>query len=885
MISDEFFCTSLYVSENDWECVVFALSALQKDFETVGCKAPEIFNDPARFNGDTIIAGTLGKCPIIDSLAAEGKINASNIKGKRESYVMEEIENFENIGCAKRALVVVGSDKRGTVYGIYKISEMLGVSPWVWWADSVPKKQESFAVPKGFRLEQGEPSVKFRGFFMNDEAPSLTGWVEKCFGKVVNPEASPGYNSNFYAKVFELLLRLKGNYFWPVMWNNSFHTDDPENTALAERYGIVMGTSHHEHMTCADKEWTWANRGDWNYATNRDEIYKFWHEGVEARQKHESIITLGMRGQADTSILGPFATLRDNTELLQNVVDDQREIISNVYGNSDAVPQMLALYKEVEGFYYGDGTGEKGEKLEVPEDVTLMLCDDNYGNLRTLPTEEMLKRSGGFGIYYHFDYRGGPISYEWINQTPLPKIWDNMTEAYDAGIREIWIVNVGDLKPMELPLDYFMSLAYDFENWSAPNKTAEFTKMWAAREFGEEFADDAAAVLNGYTKILGARKAEVVLSEPSTFSLFAFDEATCVLSEFEAIVAKAEAVCEKLPAEKKPAFFQLALYPARAAMNTYKTNICAAWSLWYAKNNLPKANVFAKMAKEAFEADARDTEYFNKELSGGKWDGIMRQNHMGYTAWDTAKIFPVPNEMPKTGESTVKDGAAAAEHWYGNKVMRSVQKLKPSVFPENLPTNTYIEANGYVSINPARFTNNTPAQGAQFTVINDYGRDGDSVKVLPTGIRFATDSNAPMLEYGFYINLLENYTVNIFLAPSNPPRNASITPMAKQLRFSVQIDETERKTVCGLPEGKFLPGISSNWGFGVMDNVRIISVSHGRLFCGFHTLRIFAVDPGIVIQKIVIALSFVEPKVLTKNPLTTHFMNSYFGPPESFYTS
>jgi len=980
------FGAEFHIDSNDWEGVAIALESLKKDidmknnFNDSNEGSSKKMLDNGRRNAlspvfGKIIVGTIGKSGLLEKLISEGKVDVSGISGKRECFLIEVVGDD---------LLIAGSDKRGTIYGIYTVSEMIGVTPWVWWADCVPDKSGDVFISRDFRMESKEPSVKYRGFFMNDEAPSLSGWVGKKFGKIANPQGSPGYDSEFYAKVFELLLRLKGNYFWPVMWNNSFHTDDPRNSALADKMGIVAGTSHHEHMTCADKEWTWAKRGAWNYHTNRDEIYKFWHEGVTARRDYESIVTLGMRGQADTSILGPDATLRDNMALLQGVIDDQREIIKDVCGAADAKPQMIALYKEVEDFYYGDSSSDGG-KLLVPDDVTLMLCDDNFGNLRTLPTEEMLKRPGGFGMYYHFDYRGGPVSYEWINQTPLAKVWDNMTTAYDAGIREIWIVNVGDLKPMELPLSYFMQLAYDFESHRKPNKTEEFTRAWAERIFHcgqpKKFYDEIADVLNGYTKLLGARKAEVVLPAPSTVGLFSFDEAERVLDEFEALAYKAEKLYSKIEPEKKAAFFQLVLYPTRAAFNVYKTNINAAFSLWFAENNLPVANSYAQSAKEAFEANAADTEYFNTKLSDGKWDGIMRQNHMGYTSWDGPKITVVPNEMPATGYVTPPtESGLAVRLQYRDKILRSDEQntfwftnfgaarryidifntgenafdftvettatwlklettngscksrtrlwlsldsekalentpieacpnnakkqalvkisgagkeinipvcadVLPKEVLSKLPANTYIIGPyAYASINPAKFTKNTAASGAEFTVIKNYGRDTgcDSVKILPNGSSFAPGLPAPMLEYSFCVLESQDFCINVFLAPSNPPRNTTITPLAEQMRFSVQINENERFTAVGLPKGDFTPGHGVNWDFGVMDNSRIITIPQGVLSEGLHTLRIFAVDPGIVIQKIVIAPAAVKPEVLTYTPQTTHFMNSFFGPPESF---
>lgn len=885
---DNHFVADLYIDSGDWEGAGIALTALQKDIEMVSGKRPQILNCNHKLGTMAVVAGTVGKSAAIGHLITNNKIDVAPIKDKWESHLIQVVNKpFEGVDCA---LVVAGSDKRGTIFGIYEISRMIGVSPWVWWGDSVPNRQTSVCFPQDLRLVQGEPSVKYRGFFLNDEAPSLAGWMAKHFPKVVNPQATQGCGSQFYAKVFELLLRLKGNYLWPVMWNNSFHTDDPQNTVLADKYGVVMGTSHHEHMTCADKEWTWAHLGEWNYATNRENICNFWRHGTAARKNVESIVTLGMRGQADTSILGPSATLQDNMDLMQKVLTDQREIIKNVHGASDAVPQLLALYKEVEAFYYGDGTN----KLHVPSDVTLMLCDDNFGNLRTLPTEEMLKHPGGFGMYYHFDYRGGPISYEWINQTPLPKIWDNMTAAYENGIRQVWIVNVGDLKPMELPLDYFMSLAYDYETWKAPNKTKEFTQQWAAREFGGATVEATEAVISGYLKILGARKAEVVL--PDTFSLTHFNEANRVLAAFEPLVAKAEDIYNGLPPHKQDAFYQLVLYPARGALHVYKTQIYAAWSVYLAEKNDSQANVYAAMTREAFTADAAETAYYNQALSNGKWDGIMRQNHMGYTRWDSPEIKVTAEKMPTVGQVLPKPEIAG--HGITKEIISETTKKaaeppkvqghvsessasEASALAGSVSANVYIETDGYVSINPSRFVKNTPTDGGQWAVIHGYGREFDSVKIMPATAAFVPGQPSPTLVYQFHIHNPGMYAVNVFLAPTNNRWHPTVKPLAAQLRFSVQIDSGETSTVSGLPEG-FDPGCSKSWELGVMDNTRCTAVPGAyRLSAGLHSLCITAVDPGVVIEKIVLASPDVKPVVISNHPPTSHFMNAYFGPPES----
>ncbi|MCL1822703.1 MAG: glycosyl hydrolase 115 family protein [Oscillospiraceae bacterium] len=951
----------LYVDSADWEGVKLALASLQSDIELVSGQKPDIKNNTSSLSDMAVIVGTIGKSAVIDDLInnAKIKLNVSGITGKWESYVIEIVEN--PVPGVSRALVIAGSDKRGTIYGIYKVSELIGVSPWVWWGDSMPERKGKLTFDGTLRIEQGEPSVKYRGIFLNDEAPSLSGWASKNFGSLKNSGASKGFDHEFYSHVFELLLRLKGNYLWPTMWNNSFHTDDPLNSELADTYGIVMGTSHQEHMTCADKEWSWDGKGDWNYFTNKDNIYNFWKNGVTVRKNYESVLTLGMRGQADTSILGANATLGDNMNLLADVLKDQRQIIKDVYGAENAAPQLLALYKEVEDFYYGDSTYGK---LAVPDDVTLLLCDDNFGNVRTLPVPEMRNRSGGFGMYYHFDYRGGPISYQWINQIPLNKIWEQMTSAYDAGVDRIWIVNVGDLKPMELPIDYFLNLAYDYEKWSAPNLTDTFTREWAAREFGEKFADDAKDVLNGYTKILGARKAEVVLANPSTFSLTAFDEANRVIRAFENVVEKAEKIYNELPDYKKPAFYQLALYPARASMNVYKTGIYAAWSLFLAKENLPAANEYAKLAEAAFEADKADMEYYNKMLSSGKWDGIMRQNHIGYTTWNSPSNSVVADRMFDTGSVNPLDGSELAVRVQNSDVIirggktelddfsnlsqqnryfdifngkalpfeftvkssadwvkisensgvcisqkrigvsvdwskvksdssaiitvsgtgQSIEiAVNAEVFGEAVsPEKAYVETDGTISINPVNYAENTAVNAASWTVIDDYGRDNhfSSIKVLPNHRSF-TESSAPFVEYDFYVQNEGEYNVNVFIAPTNNFVHQTITPLTQQLRFSVQIDSGEKQTANGLPSGFNVGG--NAWSYSVMNNMRMTQTNHGSLSKGWHTLRIFAIDPGVVIQKIIVAPADAKQTTVGNSPQTYHFMDSYFGPPESFW--
>lgn len=318
---------------------------------------------------------------------------------------------------------------------MYSVSEQIGVSPWYYMADSPPQAHDSIYA-QDVTAVQGSPSVRFRGFFINDEAPALTGYI---MDKFPPGEYGPGYNSDFYHSVLELLLRLRANYLWPAMWNSMYNVDDPRNQPLADQYAIVMGSSHTEPMARATKEWNEFGDGDWFWGTNNESIYDFFVEGAQRAQPYDTLYTMGMRGSHDTPISDDI-----ETELLEDVVRSQREILAQIHGNEtmmnpEALPQMWCLYKEVQGYY------EAG--MTVEDDITLLWADDNFGNNRRLPVGNETERSGGAGVYYHFDYVGDPRSYKWINTVQMAKTWEQMYLAYERQARTIWVVNVGDIKP------------------------------------------------------------------------------------------------------------------------------------------------------------------------------------------------------------------------------------------------------------------------------------------------------------------------------------------------------------------------------------------------------------------------------------------------------
>src|SRR5450631_2900565 len=436
---------SIYVDPKDHWLMHKAAELLQQDVNLITGKKPEIISRLSPTTNRIIIIGSIDSSEIIQRLAAEKKINIERIKNKWENYQLQTISN-PVIGI-KNALVITGSDRRGTAFGVFELSRQIGVSPWYWWADVPAKKKKEIFIKNGI-YQSGSPSVKYRGIFINDEAPSFSGWAKEKFG---------GVNHLVYEKVFELMLRMKANYLWPAMWGNAFNDDDSLNPILADEYGIVMGTTHHEPMLRAQQEWKRYGRGPWNYDSNEINLKAFWKKGIEQMDSHESIVTIGMRGDGDKPM-----TEGSNIALLERIVHDQREIISGVtHKPVSATPQLWALYKEVQDYY------DKG--MTVPDDVTLLLCDDNWGNIRKLPKLTDALRAGGYGIYYHFDYVGGPRNYKWLNTNQISRVWEQMHLALQYGVDHIWIVNVGDIKPMEFPISFFMDYAFNPDKWNAAN--------------------------------------------------------------------------------------------------------------------------------------------------------------------------------------------------------------------------------------------------------------------------------------------------------------------------------------------------------------------------------------------------------------------------------
>jgi len=899
---------SIYIDKEDYPGVMIAAKNLQSDLKMVTGSAPLLFNTALSKPKTLIIIGTLGKSPEIDRLVKTKKLNVSGIAGKWETFLIQTIDHpFPGVD---QALVIAGSDKRGTIFGIYDLSSNIGVSPWYWWADvPVTSKKDLYILPGNH--SQGEPAVKYRGIFLNDEAPALSGWSKEKFG---------GFNSTFYSHVFELILRLKGNYLWPAMWGSAFYDDDPMNAQLADEYGVVIGTSHHEPLMRAHDEWRRYGKGDWNYSTNANVLQKFWTEGISRMGKNESIVTVGMRGDGDKPM-----SENSNISLLENIVHDQRKIITDITGkDASKTPQLWALYKEVQD-YYDNG-------MRVPDDITLLLCDDNWGNIRKLPKLTEQPRSGGYGLYYHFDYVGGPRNYKWLNTNPLPRIWEQMNLAYEYNVRQIWIVNVGDLKPMEFPIEFFLDYAWSPKKWTSDRLEA-YAILWAEKQFGKEQASAIASVLSRYGKYSALRKPELL--DEHTYSLTNYMEFENIVHNWEKLKSDAEMINTKIPTNAKDAYYQLVLHPILAFGNLNKLYYAVAKNRLYASQGRSATHQMAEEAKALFNNDATITKYYNTEMAKGKWDHMMDQTHIGYTGWQQ----PGANKIPETKETKLNEEAEmgvaieGSSLWWpqatiaaelpglyceGNKTTYieifnrgkkpfkykiasgqpwlHVQKPEGEVLKEGrillsvdfskAPTGNskipitiksdkgetvtvfaavnnhylnqpgFIEENGYISIEAEHFTKSIPSKEMSWKVLPDHGRTLSAVAPYPVTAK-TQELNAQSAQLEYAVNLLQagEIKINVYLSPTLDFSGSD------GLFYGVSIDN-EKPQLININTIK-----GRSWDTNVSENINILSSRHEINRPGAHTLKLWAISPGVVVQKLVI-----ETKPI---PAT------YLGPPES----
>jgi hypothetical protein len=896
----------LVVDQEDYPGVRRAAASLRDDIGRVTGRQPTM--DDVADGRNLILVGTLGKSALIDRLAREGRIDAQAVRGKWEGYLIQTVSN--PLPGVSRALVIAGSDKRGTIFGVYTLSEQIGISPWNWWADVPPTRHAVVGVPDGTHVSDA-PVVRYRGIFLNDEAPALTGWARQKFG---------GLNHQFYEKVFELILRLRGNYLWPAMWGNAFYDDDPLNGPLADEMGVVMGTSHHEPMMRAQQEWHRMGGKDWNYASNAGQLKDFWRGGMERTRDWDKVVTVGMRGDGDMPM-----SEGANIDLLQRIVADQRGIIEHVTGKPvSETPQSWALYKEVQEYY------EKG--MRVPDDVTLLWCDDNWGNIRRLPTPEERKRAGGAGIYYHFDYVGGPRSYKWINVTPLPKVWEQMHLAWRYGADRLWIVNVGDLKPMEVPIEFFLTYAWNPNAWPA-ERLPDYLKLWAAREFGPAQADEIADLVERYAQYNGRRRPEQL--SPDTYSALNYRESGRIVADYNALAERAARVAQQLPAERRDAFFQLVYYPVRASAVVNELYATVQRNHMHAAQGRADTNDLAAQARSLFAVDAELARRYNQDISGGKWNHMMDQTHIGYTSWKdpTTNIMPEVREisLPAKAEMGVAvEGGARA--WPEARSLRlpaldpyekanryievfnrgsqpfqftattdvpwlvlsqekgsidKEQRLLVDVRWGQVPAGAsvahvvisgpggaeasvevplshartdklsgFVETGGVVAIEAEHYARATAPGGRKWLRVPGLGHTLSGMTTLPVDAAPATLGDGMRLEYDVHLFKAGDVKVQATLAPTLKFRPGP------GFRYAVSFDDEAPKIVDVHADSS-----DRHWSQTVSDGVTRLVSEHRISKAGRHTLKFWALDSGLVLERIVIDNGGLKP--------------SYLGPPES----
>lgn len=782
---------SLLLDETDDIGVQIAAKALQKDFKMVSGKEAKILNEPSEKS--VVIIGTL-ESKYIKQIIKNKKLDKKELEGKYEKYIMTTIAN--PVEGVDEALVIAGSDKRGTIYGIYELSEQIGVSPWYDWADVPVYEQKNISLAKG-TYTAGEPAVKYRGIFLNDEAPCLTGWVKNTYGTDFG-------DHRFYARVFELILRLRGNFMWPAMWGWAFYADDPLNSKTADDMGVVMSTSHHEPMARNHQEWT-RNRSKygniWDYNQNPEGLTTFFREGIERAKDTEDIITIGMRGDGDAELAGSD---EDNIRMMEGLFEDQRQIIKEVTGKpAKKTPQVWALYKEVQTYY------NKG--LRVPDDVIILLSDDNWGDIRRLPNAEEQKHPGGWGMYYHVDYVGAPRNSKWLNVTPVQHLWEQMQLTYDYGVDKIWVLNVGDLKPMEYPITLFLDMAWNPTEFNAEN-LLDHVYEFCKEAFGEDQAKEAARLLNLVSKYNGRITPEML--DATTYNLET-GEFKQVCDDYARLEVAALRQYMELDSKAKDAYQQLILFPIQAMANLYDMYYAQAMNLKLAANNDPAANYWADRCEEAFARDAELCANYNKVMSNGKWNGMMTQKHIGYTSWNDN--FPA-DRLPR---------------------LRRVEET------DKIGGYVFTEKNGIVSMEAEHFYAQENGNAGEWTTIPYMGRTLSGVAVMP----YSLLPDGATMTYKF--NLTSDVdAVDVLIAV-----NSTLTFYRLEgHRYAVSIDGGEEQIVNfneRLNEDPanlysiYYPTVAKRV---VESKVKFpMQVSKGE-----HTLTVRPIEPGTVFEKIVV---------------------------------
>lgn len=945
--------TDIYVDSKDSKTVLLAATLFSGDVERITGLKPKVKSNIGSVSSNCVIIGSIEGSELIKKLIKKNKIDVSEVKGKWESCLIQTVDN--PLPGIDRALVIAGSDRRGTAFGIFELSKQMGVSPWYYFADVALKKRAEIYINAG-RYIQKSPSVKYRGIFINDEMWGLRPWAMHTLA----PDEGKGIGPTTHRKIFELLLRLKANILWPAMHQQTrpFNKYD-ENKIVADEYGIVMGTSHIEPMlrnNMGGAEWDMEYPGEpWDYVKNRDHIYEYWEKRVKENGRYENMYTIGKRGKDDEA--GSDVTV----PVLEQIFKDQRNILKK-WVNKDVgkVPQVLIPYTEVLGLY--------NEGLKVPDDVIICWPDDNFGNIRQLPNKKEQQRSGGSGIYYHFQWLNGATSaYPWLYTTPLALTWMEMKKAYDYNVRDLWIVNVGDIKPAEIGVEYFMQMGWDINKFE-DNNPRKFLMDWASRDFGKEYASGIASVMERHYQLAYARRPENMVMwngrkkehEWEWFSLNNYnDEVQKRIDAYDSLINEVDEIYNSLPDKLKDSFFQMVVYNVKGAGLHNKKVLYAQKSHSYGKQNRSGAARYAALAQQAENEIHHLIHHYNREqlTVGAKWDhmaslpgpwggqwqqwamppidcypgngnqnlkiateggqetflpgfsvfnkdkrfidlcntgnGVLYWSAKGSNDWislseesgvisDEKRIWVTINweKAPKgkkiEGIITFDWYSTAASQWmdwetlsdekreeYMNGIVknRNTGNVSPVNFfvfnpltPSTENVKGFVESNGYISIEAEHYSRKTDRSKASWNVIEGLGRTGNSITVLPTNIPCITSPyeiirKSPLLEYDVYTFTEGKFSIEFNCIPSQKI-NADYG-----LRLAVAVDDGE-------------PIITSHRKMrNVLDNLMVLESSVDFRKEGQHTLKVWMVDPGVVIDKIIVNTGGVK--------------ESYLGPPES----
>ncbi len=914
----------IWVADDDWEVARIAARDLADDIRRVSGVEAGLSSAAGDLGPNAVIIGTLGRSPLVDRLVEEERIDVSDLTGKWETFVIQGVS--DPLPGIDRALVVAGSDRRGTAYGVYEISRRIGVSPWYWWADVTPSHRDTLHVST-VRTKVGPPAVKYRGIFINDEMWGIRPWAEGTFA----PEEGKGLGPKTHARIFELLLRLRANHLWPAMHLHTipFNTYE-ENRRVADDYAIVMGSSHIEPMlrnSFPHAEWDREGGGEWNYLTNRDEIRNYWERRIKTNGRYENVYTLGMRGQDDEPMLGG-STREEKIATLERIFRDQREILTRHIDPDPAkIPQVFIPYTEVLGLY------DAG--MEVPEDVTICWPDDNFGYLRRLPTEAERARPGGSGIYYHLQWlNGATTAYTWLNTMPPPLIATELRKAWEHGADRLWMLNVGDIKPGEIGTEFILEMAWD-PGRLGPRDVRRWLAEWAGRDLDERFADEIADIMMDYYQLGFIRRPEHLLQcapdGPLRISWFNDVEASQRLEHYADLTRRAERIHRQLPDPRKAAFFQLVLYPVKAASLMNHKILHADRSLRDGAAGRATALRHAEAARHAAAGIRELDEHYNHHLTGvgdkwrhmmtstpGPWGNQRRQFEMpplsefrgggpaalevlpeggkpdvladfsihtrnrrslslfnqgrGEIEWAASPSQSWLKVEPKSGRFEEEQTLAVSIDWdalpadpppasitissNAGRATVEVPVFAPAS-PERDELSGFIESHGCVSMEAEHFTRRHDRGGAGWKVVEGLGRRGDSMIVFPTTVPTWTAdirSNSPALEFDMHLFSTGGFELHLDCLPTHP-----VSP-AQGTRLAVSLDGGE----------PWIPTAYEPHGWEErLSNLRrwktVVTIDRP----GPHTLTVWMVDPGVILDRVVLHTRKPEP--------------SYLGPPESVW--